>query len=327
MRTHKICYIAILFVTLIVISCVPRSEVKPIKALAEQMDYSRFSPPQKVVVQGLPLWHGGTRMSIEEPFVSRDGRFLFFNSNEHENKKDLHYAEFINKNWIYKGETGPNINTVKEAEANPSMDLNFNYYYIDSKINGEIRTGKFNPRTGQISKISAVKGVPKRKFMFFKKELEGNMGVEITTDNQTAYFSRATWKIARRKVQRILASDLLLTQKVGDKFVYNEKKARRILSNINTSDLEYAASISNDELTLYFTRLSAADLASGNIRSKIMYATRKSKLEPFGMPKVIASIGTKDFVEGPSITGDGKELYYHKQEGKKFRLFKVGIKY
>ena len=34
-------------------------------------------------------------LGIEEPFISRDGRFLFFNSGEKENHKDLHYLEGI----------------------------------------------------------------------------------------------------------------------------------------------------------------------------------------------------------------------------------------
>lgn len=99
------------------------------------------------------------------------------------------------------------------------------------------------------------------------------------------------------------------------------------MANINTEDLEYAASISNDGLKLFFTRLSAADLASGNIRSSIMFSTRPFISAPFGLPEIVGPIGTSDFVEGPSISGDGKELFYHKRENKKFGLYKVGIKF
>ena len=60
-----------------------------------------------------------------------------------------------------------------------------------------------------------------------------------------------------------------------------------------------------------------------NIRSRIMRSTRTSLSESFGKPKMINAIGDSDFVEGPTISGDAKELYYHKHDGKKFRLYKV----
>ena len=38
---------------------------------------------------------------------------------------------------------------------------------------------------------------------------------------------------------------------------------------------------------------------------------------------MVASIGDRDFVEGPALTDDGRTLYYHKRVGQKFRLFRV----
>jgi len=95
------------------------------------------------------------------------------------------------------------------------------------------------------------------------------------------------------------------------------------MKNINTSDLEYAASISANGLELYFTRLAIEDLKKGNIRSKIMHSTRNAISKPFEKPEAIEAIGVNDFVEGPAISADERELYYHKREGHKFGLFKV----
>ena len=55
---------------------------------------SGFNNPQKVNIDGIPAGSEGLPLNIEEPFISRDGRFLFFNSGEKENHKDLYYAEF-----------------------------------------------------------------------------------------------------------------------------------------------------------------------------------------------------------------------------------------
>jgi len=55
----------------------------------------------------------------------------------------------------------------------------------------------------------------------------------------------------------------------------------------------------------------------------IMRATRPSRSAPFGRPKEVRAIGHWDFVEAPTLSSNGRELYYHKFMGKKFRLFKV----
>ncbi|MDJ0913347.1 MAG: hypothetical protein QNI95_07250 [Desulfobacterales bacterium] len=54
-----------------------------------------------------------------------------------------------------------------------------------------------------------------------------------------------------------------------------------------------------------------------------MRATRETALEPFGKPKMIKSIGKHKFVEGPAISADGNQLYYHQHDGWKFRLYQV----
>lgn len=149
------------------------------------------------------------------------------------------------------------------------------------------------------------------------------MGVEVSANGELAFFSRATWDMNGLALGRIQASELLFTRKQGGQFVYDESEARRVMARINTADLEYAASISADGLELYFTRLPATALASGKIRSQIMRAARSSTSAPFEAPHAIAAIGDRDFVEGPAVTPDGRTLYYHRRQGKKFRLYKV----
>ena len=99
------------------------------------------------------------------------------------------------------------------------------------------------------------------------------------------------------------------------------------MKNINTRDeLEYAASISPDELTLYFTRARIA-LAGNNMQisadTKIMVAKRSSKTEPFGRPELISSV--TGYVESPAISSDGNTLYFHKMYQGKFTLFRVSL--
>lgn len=286
-------------------------------------DPTGFRRPRPVVVQGLPDGPDGTPISTEEPFVSRDGQFLFFNTAQHENNKDLHYAAWSGSEWAYRGEIGPGINNARNVQGNPSMDREGSFFFVDSGVKAMLRVGRFRPETGHVEDIRDLTGVPSRQVRLFAQKFHGNMGVEVSADGEIIFFSRATWDMNGLALGRMQASELLFTRKQGGQFVYDESEARRVMARINTADLEYAASISADGLELYFTRLPAAALASRKIRSQIMRAVRSSRSEPFEAPHAIAAIGDREFVEGPAVTPDGRTLYYHRRQGKKFRLYKV----
>ena len=66
-----------------------------------------------------------------------------------------------------------------------------------------------------------------------------------------------------------------------------------------------------------------ADIKPGKVRSGIYRASRASLSDPFSKPGLIEAIGSNDFVEGPAISADENELYYHKRVGNKFRMYKV----
>lgn len=283
---------------------------------------TNFTHPQPVTIANLPKGYGGTPISTEEPFVSRDGRFLFFNSGDKENHKDLHFAEWKQGGWRYRGEVDDKVNTAKEVEGNPSMDAAYSFFYIDSSTKTMVRKSHFYPITGKLGAIRDEKGVPERDVKPFKR-FQGNMGVEVSADGNTLYFSRATWQMRGFSLGPFEDSDILLSRRQDGKYIYDEVEAKRVMQYINTPDLEYAASISENGLELFFTRLSMADLKKGKVHSQIMRATRSNTMEAFGMPQPIAAIGNHDFVEGPSIGPDGSELYYHKRVGEKFRLYKV----
>lgn len=281
-----------------------------------------FSNPQPVYIANLPKGYSGTPISTEEPFVSRDGKFLFFNSGDKENHKDLHFAEWKGGSWQYRGEVDNKVNTAKEVEGNPTMDAGYNFFYIDSSTQTMVRKSRFYPITGKLGALRDVKGVPERVVKPFKR-FQGNMGVEVSADGEFLYFSRATWEMRGFKLGPFEDSDILFSKRQEGKYLYNESEVKRVMQYINTPDMEYAASISVDGLELFFTRLSLTDLKKGKVQSQIMRATRGNLLEAFGRPQTVVAIGSDDFVEGPSISPDGKELYYHKRVGEKFRLYKV----
>ncbi len=282
-----------------------------------------FENPQPVQIQNLPMGSGGTVISTEEPFISRDGRFLFFNTATQENNKDLHYAKWQTDQWQYQGEIGPDINTAINVEGNPSMDSNNQFFFVDSGTNHMISKAIFTETNGLLDLITELEAVPARFIDPVTEKFHGNMGVEASSDGDLVFYSRATWPFLGNDVGTIEASDLAFVTREGGEYMYDPVSVANIMQNINTDDLEYAASISADKRELFFTRLASTDIAVGNIRSKIMYARRDNADEPFPVPTMITSIGGDDFVEGPAISADGESLYYHKREGDKFRLYKV----
>ena len=288
---------------------------------------SRFTNPQLVKIYGLPEGAEKTCISTEEPFISRDGRFLFFNTGKNENNKDLHYAECVNNKWIYRDSMKPNINDSKEVQATPTMDKNYNFLYLDTAINSMIRIAKFSPNNGKLHSLRDVDGIPTKKVEFMNQKFIGNMGVEISSDGRYMFFSQATWKLKMSingfTIGKLLSSNILFSRKKGNKYIYNKAETKHIMMHINTQNLEYAASISSDGLELFFTRFLLSDYNTGKIRSRIMHSTRTTLSSPFSEPEMIETIGSSDFVEGSAISADGKELYYHKLVGKKFRIYKV----
>ena len=52
-----------------------------------------------------------------------------------------------------------------------------------------------------------------------------------------------------------------------------------------------------------------------------MVATRASADAPFGTPAVLSSL--TGFIEAPTISLDGKEMYFHKKVGNRYAIFRA----
>ena len=263
-----------------------------------------FGQPGKVNIIGLDF-------GAMEPFISRDGRYLFFNSDEHdtpETHKDIFYAERIDDlTFRFKGEV-KGINT-SVVDGVPTMDRNYNFYYVS--ISNYNQTHNFNTvYRGKFidGVVSDIRPVPELSL-----NIPGwlNMDIEISADGQTLYSTQTWFGDGPPPTQSYFFSASL----ENGKFV-SDDNVDTTFKNINSDDLEYAASISSDGLTLYFTRgsdfLSAPRFAS-------FHSTRSSIDEPFGLPEEIKAI--TGFAEAPAVTDDGKLIYYHKKDKGRFYIY------
>ena len=268
-----------------------------------------FVNPEPVSIDG----YNGNAM---EPFISADGQFLFFNNENYPGvNTNLRVAARTGKlSFHYIGEVY-NVNS-EALEAAPSVDRDGHFYFTTlrdySRTMNSIYTGDVNG--GLVTNVHPVPGD-----ISPKTAGEINMDVSISPDGQTLYISRAVFVPGAPAPKK----SKLIVARLKDGAFRIDPDSASIMKNINSSSLQYAPSISANGLELYFSRASQlmSGLDAAGARLRIMVATRASVKEPFGEPRVLTAL--TGFVEAPSISLDGKELFFHKKVGDRFAIYRA----
>ena len=271
---------------------------------------SSREPKNEVFVNNTEVRILGYDSDAMEAFMSRDGRYMFFNSQGGaDGNKDIYYAERIDDyTFRFKGEVA-NINT-SAVDGVPTMDRDGNFYFVS--------THAYRPSNlvtvyrGQFED-GAIKNVRPIPELSLNKPGWLNMDIEISADGQTLY-STQTWFGDGNPPTK---SYFFHAKKVGDKFVPQDDSAE-IFKHINRDEVVYAATISNDELEILYTRMVRT---GGAAKVESLRATRPEKNSPFGQPKVIKAI--TGFSEAPALSDDGRLIYYHKKSGRPGSVFKL----
>lgn len=259
---------------------------------------STFRDPREVVIHGY-------RGDAMEPFVTRDGQWLLFNSaNLPGIDTDIHVARARDPlNFDYVGPLYAANSLVLDAV--PTVDTLGNLYFVSvrsaERFGMTIHRARF--ANGEAGGAQLVAGLPRGVDITL-------FDVEISADGETLYYANG---IYRGRAWPDYA-DLFVARRRGDSFL-RDPESPRLFAAINTDQaLEYAAAISADEREIFFTRLSGK-------RPAIYRATRAERTDPFGAPARIAAI--EGFVEAPSLSADGRTLYYHLQEGRRYGIHRV----
>lgn len=256
-----------------------------------------FSNPQRVAILGY-------EDDAMEPFVTRDGKYLFFNnSNDPSANTNLHWAERIDDaTFRYKGEI-VGVNT-PALEGVPSMDRDGIFYFISNRSYDQTSSTVYRSKflAGVISRVELVPGVSVAKPGIV------NFDAEISADGNTLYFVESHFASGKPKDARIL-----MARRRGNAFARAED-SDSILRAVNEGGFNYAPSTSASELEIFFTHLGASGPA-------IYAATRSSTAERFGPAQKIQAIS--GFVEAPTLSADEKSLYYHKKENAHFAIYRV----
>lgn len=276
-------------------SCSGQSESDSLAPLLFLSGGDGFGDPRPVAITG----YADHAM---EPFITRDGTALFFNSLNDGVDTKLHWASRVSDDeFAYQGEIGGVNGSPPHLDAVASMDLDGRFYYTSTRSYlvdwKTIYTGTY--AAGAVTDLAVQEGD------IYLGPGWLVMDAEVSPDGEYLYYSQAFFSGGSIPD----ASDILVARKDGALFNL-VPSAASIMANVNRpgDSLEYAPSISADGLELFFTRY-----APGSGDPRICRATRNSAADPFGTPALISAI--TGFAEAPSLSGDGKILYYHAKEG------------
>ncbi|KKU14828.1 MAG: hypothetical protein UX23_C0008G0016 [Parcubacteria group bacterium GW2011_GWB1_45_9] len=282
---------------IIVIFIFTRAPQKPSESVS-----TKFASEQEVKIIG----YTGHAM---EPSISRDGQYLFWNSLNDSVDTSIFYAKRLdNSNFQFVGKVDGVNGPPPHLDAVASVDINGNFYWVSTRnypnIFENYQSGKFND--GAVTNIAPVGGD-----FYIKEPGWLIMDAEISPDGKLLFFVNAKFTGGALPVE----SDIGVAHKVGDKFV-KDSNSEILLQNVNTKNtLEYAPSFSVNGMEIFFTR------AQKNIGTYIYLSSRNSLDEPFGKPELLDIKG--DLPEAPSISFDGKTLYYHKKDGEYYKIYKM----
>ena len=229
-----------------------------------------------------------------EPFISRDGNFLFFNNSNSAPTTQLFWATRIDDvTFQYQGQLGGEVNSGGPLDAVASMDLNGNFFFTTTRSYqsnlSTIYAGPF--KNGAVTPVNPLAGVAAPTLGLV------NFDSEISADGNALYFTQGTFSTGA-----LTSTAMLIATRQDGNFMIDSNSAN-IMKTINGQYLNYAPDTSADELELFFTRTDT------NVGPAIYRALRELKSQPFSEPRKIDAI--TGFAEAPSISPDGLSLYYH----------------
>ncbi len=268
-----------------------------------------FKHPRPIEIHGYPA-----DKHAMEPFISRDGQYLFWNNlNKSSVNTNLYHARRINDfEFEYLGEV-EGVNT-GYLEGVPSMDRHAHFYFVSPRMfprsHQIIYRGRFSE--GRVADVHQVPGIHPRAPGWI------NMDCEISHDGNTLIYTQSRFETG---VEAPLESYFEVAHRDNDGTFTTHPDSTRIMRRINDSgSVHYANALSKDGLELLFTRLIRGN---GNAmpRFEILRSSRSNVHSAFESPQRL-TVFTGLF-EAPTLTADGSRLYYHQRIGPHWRIFTV----
>lgn len=269
----------------------------------QNLDWESEEP---IAIQG----YSGDAM---EAGISPDGEFLLFNDRRKANK-DMHWARRVDdRTYRYGGRVK---NTVTPfVEGTPSFDAEGTLYFTTLK---SYKKDKKSLYTAKFRAGEAIDPVPLEGDIYVAGRNEGlqswiSLDPDVSADGTLLFYSEGRFTPG---VGFPYPFNIRGARKVDGRFVRGDD---RILQNVNSDSLEYAPAISADGLELFFSRIGKVDGRPAFIG--VFTARREATDAAFGKPERLMAVTGE--VEAPSLSGDGRHLYYHRLDGGRFRVYRV----
>ena len=250
-----------------------------------------FGVPAPVTIRG----YSGHAM---EPFLTRDGRYLLFNnSNSPPDETDLYWAERVDDvTFDYRGRI--DAASSPALDGVPTADRDGNLYFVTLRsYSPQNLTTIYRTTFPATSPPVPVPGLSRGIFG------QINFDVEVSADGNTLYFVDGTFTGGPVPV---VADFAVAVRQPDGSF---QRQGTGEMAAINTPALEYAAGISEDGLSFYFTRI-----VDGV--PTIFVSVRRRIDEAWGAPQHIDAI--PGFAEAATVAPGGKAIYYHAQRNGRF---------
>jgi hypothetical protein len=265
-------------------------------------EYTGFSSPTPVAIAG----YSDDAM---EPFLSKDGQRLYFNnSNDASVDTNLFYATRVDDlTFVFQGPVMGVNSAALDGVA--SLDTNGVFYFVSTRDYPTTLSTLYRGilSNGAVTSVELVPGVSRLQAG------RVNFDAEISADGHSLWFVDSQFANGAP-----VTADLVVAELQGATFV-RRADSDSILAQVNTTTaLEYAPCISVDALELFFTRWNPS--VAGDLPT-IYRATRSSASSPFGAPQRVAAAA--GFVEAPTLSADGRSLYFHSKDGNRFVIYRA----
>jgi hypothetical protein len=270
---------------------------------APDVTFGVFTNPERVTINNY-------FQDAMEPFISLDGKYLFFDDSNNPppgSSTKLYYATRVDDlNFQFVGEIAGVNATGLNAVA--SMDSSGKFYFISTRSYMQTFSTIYwcDFAAGIVSNVELVPGVSKHKPGWV------NFDAGISPDGNTLYFVDGFFGSGNFPQ----SAALTIAKRKGNRFE-RLANSRTIMHKINTGGLNYAPCPTPSGLEFFWTRVDPANVSGIGIYT----ATRANISKPYGTPvKIDAATG---FVEAPTLSADGKSLYYHKNENGTFVIYRL----
>jgi Tol biopolymer transport system component len=286
-----------LAVAAVLAACSPRSAAT---ASTDGPDDRSFAEPQCLEIAG----YSGDAM---EPFVTRDGRYLLFNSSNAPTAQTDIYVATLEGGGASARLVGPLAGANSAAlDGVPTVTTAGALYFVSIRSYDVTTASVYHGRfaDGVARDVVLVDGLPRNPGTV-------HFDVEVSADGTTLVYSRGEFRGGPIPE----SADLEVATGQGALFTHSPAASARLAAVNTRGALEYAAALSADGRELFFTRLTG--------RSAAIYRAVRAPGDTahFGRPGRIAAID--GFAEAPALSPDGGYLYYHRRVGEQFRICRV----